>query len=310
MEFFLNPTALMPFFAVPVLLADKHLKLASEKTIKIMLYILRHSDEQINIQKLADFFRMNENDVRDALDYWVNAGIIGVNSSQKKELEPEKAPPVKTVRSKAVKPTREEVALRGAQDEKIQFLLREAQLKFGRTLKSGEASTLVWLYDDAGVDVSLILMAAEYSASATGTLNIRTIEKIALDWADNGVKTIAQAENRIAVLSRQETCWRLLESVFGLEHRSPSTKELELATLFVEEWKFSREMLRAAYEQCVDSTSKFSLPYIKKILESWHKKGYTSVEHTKAEDKKPKNDSSSHATYDIEAFMRKLNSEE
>ena len=310
MDYFINPAALMPFFAVPYSLADKHLKLASEKAIKIILYILRHSDEGINTKKIADFFRMEEAEVCDALDYWVGAGLIGSSKPMTTTAEPEHEAPKKTVRSKAVKPTREEIARRGAEDEKIQFLLREAQMKFGRVLKTSESATLVWLYDDAGVDVSLILMAAEYSATATGTVNIRTIEKIALDWADNEVRTLSDAEARIAMLSRQETCWRLLESVFGLERRSPSAKELETAALFVEDWKFSREMLRAAYEQCVDTTSKFSLPYIKKILESWHKKGYTTVEQTKAEANKPKSGTAPHATYDMEAFMKKLNGEE
>lgn len=309
MDYFINPAALMPFFAVPYSLADKHLKLASEKAIKIILYILRHSDEKINVKNIAAFFRMDEAEVCDALDYWVSAGIIGANNAQKKAPATEAAPK-KTVRSKAVKPTREEIARRGNEDEKIQFLLREAQMKFGRVLKTSEAATLVWLYDDAGVDVSLILMAAEYAATASGGLNIRSLEKIALDWADNGVKTISEAEQRIATLSRQETSWRLLESVFGIEHRSPSTKELEFSSLFVEEWKFSREMLRAAYEQCIDSTGKFAMPYIKKVLENWHKKGYTSVEQTKAEANKPKVSKNPAASYNIELLKKLANSED
>jgi hypothetical protein len=56
MEFFLNPAALMPFFAVPYAVADKHLKLASELAIKVIIYILRHSDEKIDIKALSEFF--------------------------------------------------------------------------------------------------------------------------------------------------------------------------------------------------------------------------------------------------------------
>lgn len=307
MDYFINPTALMPFFAVPYAVADKHLKLASELAVKVLLYILRHSDEKINVQSLCTFFRVDEGEICDALDFWVTAEIIGVNGKTEMKLN-EPKPIKKTVRSKAVKPTREEIARRGSDDEKIAFLLREAQMKFGRALTTSESATLVWLYDSAGVDVSLILMASEYASNYTGKLNIRNIEKIALDWADNGVKTIAEAEKRITLLSRQETSWRLLETVFGLDRRSPSVKELELAALFVEQWNFSREMLRAAYEQCVDSTGKFSMPYIKKILENWHKRGYTTVAQTKAE--KTETKGSSHATYDIEAFMKKINGED
>lgn len=307
MEFFLNPASLMPFFAVPYSIADKHLKLASELAIKVILYILRHSDEKIDTKALSEFFGTDEGEICDALNFWVNSGIISVKGAPEKTVN-EPKPVKKTVRSKAVKPTREEIARRGNEDEKIAFLLREAQMKFGKALTTSEAATLVWLYDDAGVDVSLILMASEYASSSSGKLNIRDVEKIALDWADNGIKTITQAEERIALLSRQETSWRLLEAVFGLDRRSPSVKELEMAALFVDEWKFSREMLRAAYEQCVDSTGKFSMPYIKKILENWHKKGYATVVQTTSEKEESK--PATHATYDLEAFMKKINGEE
>lgn len=303
MGYSINPAALMPFFAVPCSLADKHLKLASPDAVRVLLFVLRNSDKEIVPEDIAEFFKMDTYDVCDCLDYWVSAGVIG--SEQKKEaVKEEKA--VKTVRAKAIKPTRAEIARRGAESEKVRFLLSEAQMKFARPLSENESATLLWLLDDAGVDVSLILMAAQFSAQK-GKCNIREIEKTCLDWADNSVTTIAEAEERIALLNRQETAWRMLTAVCGIEKRNPSAKEREACDLFVNEWGFSREMIKAAFDVCVDATGKFSLPYMKKVLSKWHKEGFKTVEQTKGAAKQPQK---STATYDMDAFLKKLNSED
>jgi DNA replication protein DnaD len=36
-------------------------------------------------------------------------------------------------------------------------------------------------------------------------------------------------------------------------------------------------MLKAAYDECIDHTQKYSWQYIDSILASWHKNGYTKV---------------------------------
>ena len=304
MGYFINPAALMPFFAVPCSLADKHLKLASPEAVRVLLFVLRNPEKEISPETIAEFFKMDVFDVCDCLDYWVNAGVISSDKGAASPAEKE-APAVKTVRAKAVKPTRAEIARRGAESEKVRFLLSEAQMKFARPLSENESATLLWLLDDAGVDVSLILMAAQYSAQK-GKCNIREIEKTCLDWADNSVTTIAEAEERIALLNRQETAWRMLTAVCGIEKRNPSTKEREACDLFVNEWGFSREMLKAAFDICVDATGKFSLPYMKKVLSKWHKEGYKTVEETKTGAVPKKSGMSD----DMVAFLAKLNSED
>lgn len=303
MGYFINPAALMPFFAVPCSLADKHLKLASSDAVRVLLFVLRNPEREISPETIAEFFKMDVFDVCDCLDYWVSAGVIG--SEQKKEAVREEEKAVKTIRAKAVKPTRAEIARRGAESEKVRFLLSEAQMKFARPLSENESATLLWLLDDAGVDVSLILMAAQYSAQK-GKCSIREIEKTCLDWADNSVTTIAEAEERIALLNRQETAWRMLTAVCGIEKRNPSTKEREACDLFVNEWGFSREMIKAAFDICVDATGKFSLPYMKKVLSKWHKEGYKTVEETNTGVVPKKSGMSD----DMVAFLAKLNSED
>ena len=64
-------------------------------------------------------------------------------------------------------------------------------------------------------------------------------------------------------------------------------------------------MLKLAYDTCVDSKSKFSFPYVAKIIENWHNNGYKTPNDIK--DDKPKNNT---ATYDIDLYEKMLNSKD
>ena len=43
------------------------------------------------------------------------------------------------------------------------------------------------------------------------------------------------------------------------------------------EWKMSDELLKKAYDACVDSLGKYNVKYIKKVLTEWHKIGVTTA---------------------------------
>ena len=56
-------------------------------------------------------------------------------------------------------------------------------------------------------------------------------------------------------------------------------------------------MLVAAYEECVNAKSKFSFPYVAKIIENWHKIGFETLEDIAQQNKET---SSSSPAYDLE----------
>ena len=185
-------------------------------------------------------------------------------------------------------------------------MLNETQLKFGRNLKTNETSTLVWLYDDQGLDVSLILLIVQYAVTH-GKPNIRFIESVATDWLDKGIDNLADADDELRKLALSEQAWATVQSAFGIDRRKPSKKESELALKWIDEWKISKEMLAAAYEACVDSSSKFTFPYVAKIIENWHEKGYKTIKDLE-NDQKPKDDSK--ATYDLDLFEKMLDAKD
>lgn len=265
-----------PPFSVPSEIVDSHIKLAGALQLRVILYCLRHTyDAEIDPALMAELFAVSEEDVNDALMFWSELGFIecegSVFTAQAPVIEPIKVAPPKTPR-----PDRKEVARRGLESPEIAFLLNEAQQKFGRMLKQSESSVLVWIYDDLGMDASLILMVLEYAVQA-GKVNISYIEKIARDWSESGVDSIVAAEQRIVQLNNNRSAWNKMRRAFGLDSRSPSATEEALAVLCVIEWKMEDALLKRAYDACVDSLGKYNVKYIKKVLTEWHKQGISTV---------------------------------
>ena len=285
-------------YAIPTDVADKYLKIATHTQLKVLLYFMRNISDGIDSQKISDALRLDINETEDALLFWQQCGIL-TGATPKEEP--------KTVVVKSTLPSRTDVIKRGLEDKQLMFLLREAQLKFGRNLKQNESQLLVSLYDDYGMDPSVILLLLGY-AVREGKCNLTFVKKTATHWLESGVETVMDAENLIAEAAKQNLAWSVVQSAFGIERRNPSTKEAELANLWVNEWKISTELLKAAYDACVDAKTKLSMPYVAKIIESWHKDGITNPEQISAKKKnvKPqgKND---FAGYDLDLFEKMLN---
>ena len=64
----------------------------------------------------------------------------------------------------------------------------------------------------------------------------------------------------------------------------------------------------AAYEECVNTKSKFSFPYTAKIIESWHEKGFKTPKDIEKQEKTA--DKEDFAAYDIDLFEKMLNTKD
>lgn len=310
MNFFVNPIAFTSNFSVPSAVVDNYIRICGAVQLKVLLFALKNiSADGIDPKQVGDALSISVADATDALNFWADANILTRPNAEvtvKESLEPTK----KAVILKTVKPTRSEIAKRGAEQPEITFLLREAQNVFGRALKQSEASTLVWLYDDEGMSAALILTLLEY-AKSNERLNIGFIERTGVDWINNNVLSVADADRYLNELARKNTAWSVVCKAFGLDKRMPSKTELTLSDLWVNEYKLGRDLLREAYNICVDTTGKFSMPYIKKIIESWHKAGVKTIndieqfnEQSKAKpSKKGKNTYSTSNIQDFDKFI-------
>ena len=289
-------------YAIPTDVADKYLKIATHTQLKVLLYFMRNISSGINPQKIADELSLPVGEVEDALTFWQQRDILIGETPKETEAKP--------IIINSSMPTRADVIKRGLEDKQLMFLLREAQLKFGRNLKQNENSLLVSLYDDHGMDAAVILLLLGYAARE-GKCNISFVKKTAVQWLSAGVETVSDAERVIADTAKQSLAWQVVQNAFGIERRNPSAKEFEYSNLWINEWKISADLLKAAYDACIDSKTKLSMPYVAKIIESWHKEGITTPEQAASQKQKKQSAAKpNYAGYDLDLFEKMLNKDD
>ena len=310
MPYSINIGELSNMFAVPSRVADKLIKLSGAIQLKVLLIALNGNPAKIEATAIAQKLGISDIDVTDALNYWVECGILAnaempnTNAVEQKKAD---TAPKKITKVEIVKPSREEVLKRGNESTEISFMLREAQLKFGRPLRQNESSTLLWLYDNEGFSVPIILQLISFSVNE-GKANIGFIERTALAWIKSGVTTIEDAEKQIAMHQAKKSAWGKVSKAMGIDSRMPSSKEAELAYKWVEEYGYDNAMLRLAYEACVDSSAKFSMNYVSKIIDNWYKNGAKTPDDVSAlnEHRKATATPKAKDSFDLEGYQKSL----
>lgn len=288
-------------FAVPASVVDKGLKLASEAQLKVILYMLRHSGESLSAESIGKELSLHSEDVKDAVCYWEDFGIVAINNnavtipvkkteSVSEEVAASDATDVQTSDnlnlitdkprpvSRATKPEPAYVAKRLRADKNIVLLMDEAQRILSKVLSNSDTATLLMLHDTDGLPIEVILMLMEHCVQI-GKGNMRYIERTGIQWGSEGITTITLAEEKIKRYSESTGAWGIVSVVFGVHlSGTPSKKQLEFADRWVNEWKFSEDMLRLAYERCLDTKGEMNLSYINGILKRWHEQGFVKTD--------------------------------
>lgn len=288
-EYQWNALLLRHVFILPEEVADKHLRLAGAVQLKVLLWLSRHGgiyeDDACSCAVGA-----SAPDCRDALRYWMEAGVLqGVPEATVTlpVAEPVSVPAITEVakaplaRPRAVKPQMPEVIARRERDAEFAYLLDEVSARMGRPLSPGDMETLLYLCDTAGLPAGVVLMVVGYAASAD-RLTMRYIEKVALDWADRDIVTMAAAEEHLCRLERSQQALTHVQKVCGLDKPPTGASAFAAAEKWVYDWQLSDELLRRAYDICLQKTGKFHVGYMNRVLENWHEQGVDTPEKAEA----------------------------
>ena len=76
MSIHVAPELLGRVFFVPKSIVDEHLAYVNGQQLKVLLYVLRHTGEDLEVQDLAGGLAMSAADVSDALQYWLTTGVL------------------------------------------------------------------------------------------------------------------------------------------------------------------------------------------------------------------------------------------
>jgi DnaD/phage-associated family protein len=319
-------------FAVPKSVVDKHLKVVGSTQLKVLLWALRHGGEKIFVSEISSELLIHPADVKDALQYWITVNILAEsgfdlenfasNTDSKNNKIENNAEPIHTntafpkkVRplTPIPKPDAKHLIKRIDGCEEIGFLMKEAELILNKPLSRGESASILALHDNDGLPVDVIVMLLQYAAGM-GKRNMRYIEKIGISWAEEGIENIEMAEAKIKSLDSANNASRRLYEVVGCQNRKLTSVEEEAANRWFNIWSFGNDMVKEAYERCINFNGKYILKYMDSIIKRWHSQGIHSFEHLKIESNLRTEKNKSHTrkerkvSYDIDDYKSYCNS--
>lgn len=320
MSYSVNLSLFRSVFAVPTDIVDKHIRLANEHQLKVLLWILRNSPENPDIDQMCSSLKMNKSDAVDYLQYWVLTGVLsdGNNnitspSAQTEtsvphviETKAETTPIIKTAPSK---PSSMEIVARIDESPEIGHFFNEAQVKLGRTIGYEGQCTLLLLHDHYGLPAEVIFMMIDYCVSI-GKTNNGYLEAVGKDWGTREIDTLDKAAEQITVLRNSNSLWKELASYAGITNPRPTMKQAEQLRKWSCDFRYGTDMILLAYEEMANHTTKFSMGYMDKVLANWYSKGFKKpddVEKSKTELKSSnsntsKTQSNNSASYNLDKF--------
>lgn len=298
MNYKINLGAWGSVFAVPTELVDSHLKIATESQLKVLLYILRNSEAENSLESISKAVSVHPDEVKNAVDFWVSRGLVTTNGdalsvpvAENSEPEHSAVPdtyvkPINKPRavSRSQRPDPTFVARRLAENAELSQLMDEAQIALSKPLSSGDTATLVMLHDTDGLPCDVLVLLINYCVSI-GKGNMRAIERMGTQWGAEEIYTLELAEQKIIRLSQSSNAWTKVSKVFGIRNiGSPTKTQLAYADTWVNEWKFSDDMLLEAYERCVNQKGEFNIKYINGILSKWYASSIFNLDDLKKSD--------------------------
>lgn len=305
----INPAKYSGVTVIPSDIIENHLILSSARYLKVILYAYSRAGDVFDEKMISDGTGVPVDEVKDALVYWKARGHILFSEEEAvfktAETNKEKktaASPVKTeeaAESIAEIPKKDkassntppklkydEICKRIGESEDIRILLNEAQLKLGRTIGTGDQSSLILLHDYYGLPIEVILSICEYAGSKGKSANMNYIYKVGTDWSQREIDTIEAADMELKRLERVNSVWGSFAAEIKLTGVYPTSSQEKYIRQWSEEWHFPLNMLVLAYEEMMLYKDKFNFSYIHKILSDWHKKGIDTPEKVSAQKEK------------------------
>ena len=289
--------------------------------LALRLFLLLASDrslrENFSLADAAKDFAVTPQEMEQALNFWVNAGLISFSSDKDKEEKrtakksavsvsaktAENGERVTVVTSGMPNYTGKEIEAMMQGNESLALLVEECQQIAGKMFGVHEITRLLGMADYLRFDHDSILLLFAYAAKI-GKCSVAYVEKMAISLVNEGITSYAEVESYLSAKEKQHTLEGIVRKLTGVSQRAFSAKEKK----FLAKWSelaFSESLLTLAYEVTVDNTGAFSFPYMNKVLLNWHEAGYTTAEEVNAAitSYREKKEETRDSSFDVDEFF-------
>lgn len=158
--------------------------------------------------------------------------------------------------------------------KELKSLLFIAEQYLGKTLTKTDMDAITYFYDTLGMSADLIEYLIE-SCVENGHKSIRYIQKVALSWFDDGVRTVAEARQRS--VNYNKNCYAVMNA-FGLKNRAPGEAELAYIKKWSEEFGFTLDIILEACNRTISATHQPSFEYTDSILQKWRSRQVRKIQ--------------------------------
>jgi len=236
--------------SLPAECVSEKLSTASKDELKVLLAVyLEQEFEQIDMAAKLD---MTENAFKRALSTWEKAGVIAIDKPKaqkkptkkvekpKKEKESKKTPKVE-VHTTLPHYTSSEVA--GVLETKngCSELIDSCQQILGKMFNASETAIVVGLVDHLDLSNDYVLLLCSHAASMDKR-SVRYIEKLALNYYDLDVRTVAGLEEELNSIEDRASLENFVRTTFGLGKRALIKKEKDYISAWSDKFKFQKRL--------------------------------------------------------------------
>ena len=304
---------------------DEYMKSANDAQLKIYLYLIRMMSARLStsVSQIADMFNYTEKDVLRALKYWEKNKLLTLDFDENKNLtgihlsdlnaqapasasadissvplyivpispQPADAAPVKEQPKEDPyeKPVYTLDQLKAFKsDESASGLLFIAEQYLKKTLSATEMKSILFISDKLGFSEDLIDHLLQYCVER-GKKDLRYIEKVAINWAQEGITTPEQA--RFFAHKYDKSVYDIMKALGKTS--MPTQTEVSYITRWTKEFAFEFDVISAACERTVLATDKHRFEYADSILNNWYKSGVHHKEDIQAVEERFKQTKSS-----------------
>ena len=162
----------------------------------------------------------------------------------------------------------------------------EAQRIWGKIFNTHEVNVLLGLVDYLGLDWEYVLTLLAYSAAAQEKRGIhkslRYLESTAFGFYDEGIRTLAELQEKIKQMEAMAEVEGQLRTLFGMGARALTPKEKKCFSTWLYEYRYGMEIIQLAYDVTVDAKGSPNLNYMNSVLANWNRDDLRTPEAVKA----------------------------
>lgn len=315
MGYSVNFSVLGKSFVMPGAVCEK-IKMFSDAQLKTAVWIFSHMGENIEPAVIAKKIGKPESAVDEALMYLASLDILvpdGETAVMSQKDEPAPTAQKKLAELPDIAPSYEQIVKRCKESPEIEAFLNDLQPILGKTVGYDGQSVFLMMHDSYGLPFEVIYMLVSYCVSI-GKASYKYMGKMARSWGEKEIDTIEKADEIISRLNLLSKSWAQFTRLTGIQTPKPTSSQQAFLYKWVNDYKFSMEMIYEAYEYMADNCARISFKYMDAVLTDWYSKGIKNPEDIKnnknqqgTQPKQSEKNDGKKRSYDMDEFERRAN---